>query len=101
MRGIQQVPGLTDVKGMHSIGARSIPKVQRASHLELYMFQKEKDRLEKEIFVLDKKKGAAGRQLDAVVKRIERLQKETGRGQRVKIYRDVPAKHLKTMTITY
>ena len=57
MRGIQQMPCLRNIKSIQSIGARSIPKVQRStSYLELYMLRRKKDRLEKEIFALDKKK---------------------------------------------
>ncbi len=63
MRGIQQMPGLKDIKSIHSIGARSIPKVQRSSYLELYILRREKDRLEKEVFALGKRKTAADRQL--------------------------------------
>ena len=56
MRGIQQMPCLRNIKSIQSIGARSIPKVQRStSYLELYMLRRKKDRLEKEIFALDKK----------------------------------------------
>ena len=48
MRGLQQISSLRNIKSIHSVGARSIPKVQRSSYLELYMLRREKDRLEKE-----------------------------------------------------
>jgi len=101
MRGIQQISGLGNIKSIHSIGARSIPKVQRSSYLELYMLRREKDRLEKEIFALNKRKTSADRQLDSVSKRIERLQKETHEEQKIKTYRGISARPLKKMAINY
>jgi len=101
MRRIQQVLGVRDIKSIHSVGARSIPKVQRSSYLELYMLKREKDRLEKEIFALDKRRNSANRQLNSVNKRIEKLQKEVHEEQKIKTYRNAPTKPLKTMAIKY
>jgi len=101
MRGIQQISSLGNIKSIHSVGARSIPKVQRSSYLELYILRREKDRLEKEVFALDKKKTAADRQLNSIVKRIQRLQKETHEEQKIKTYRGISARPLKTMAIHY
>ena len=101
MRGIQQISGLGNIKSIHSIGARSIPKAQRSSYLEPYILRREKDRLEKEIFALNKRKTSADRQLDSVSKRIERLQKETHEEQKIKTYRGISARPLKTMAIKY
>ena len=101
MKGILQVPGVRDIKSIHSVGARSIPKVQRSGYLELYMLRREKDRLEKEIFALDKRRNTAKRQLDSVSKRIVKLQKETHEEQKIKTYRGIPTRPLKTMAINY
>jgi hypothetical protein len=101
MRGIQQMPGLKDIKSIRSVGARSIPKVQRSTYLELYVLRREKDRLEKEIFALDKRKTSADRQLDSIAKRIEKLQKETHEEQKIKTYRGISAKPFKKMAINY
>ena len=101
MRGIQQMPGVRDIKSIHSVGARSIPKVQRSSYLELYMLRREKDRLEKEMFALDKRRNAANKQLNSINNRIEKLQKETHEEQKIKTYRSVPTRPLKTMAINY
>ena len=101
MRGIQQMPGLKDIKSIHSVGARSIPKVQRSSYLELYILRREKDRLEKEVFALGKRKTAADRQLNCIAKRIQRLQKETHEEQKVKTYKQISARPLKPMAINY
>jgi len=101
MRGILQIPDIRDIKSIHSVGARSIPKAQRSAYLELYMHRREKDRLEKEIFVLDKRRSTAQRLLDSINKRIEKLQKETHEEQKIKTYRNIPTKPLKTLSIHY
>ena len=101
MRGIQQMPGVRDIKSIHSVGARSIPKVQRSSYLELYMLRREKDGLEKKIFALDKRRNAANRQLNSINNRIEKLQKEVHEEQKIKPYRSIPTRPLKTMAISY
>jgi hypothetical protein len=101
MKGTLQTPGIGSIKSIHSIGARSIPKVQRSSYLELYGLGREKDRLEKEIFALNKRTNIAKRQLDSVYKRIKKLQEETHEEQKVKTHRSVPTRPLKTMAINY
>ena len=101
MKGLQQISSLRNLKSIHSVGLRSIPKIQRSSDLELYILRREKDRLEKEVFALDKKKTAADRQLNSIVKRIQRLQKETHEEQKIKTYRGISARPLKTMAIHY
>jgi len=95
------IPDIRDIKSIHSVGARSIPKAQRSAYLELYMHRREKDRLEKEIFVLDKRRSTAQRLLDSINKRIEKLQKETHEEQKIKTYRNIPTKPLKTLSIQY
>lgn len=101
MRGISEISGVRSIRSMHSSGKRSIPRVQSSAYLDLYMLPKEKDRLEKVIFVLDKRRNTANRQLDGINKRIEKLQKETHEEQKIKTYRSVPTRPLKTMAINY
>ena len=101
MKGILQVTGVREIKSMHSVGARSIPKAQRSAYLELYVHRREKDRLEKETFVLDKRRNTAKRLLDSINKRIEKLQTEAHEEQKVKTYRNIPTKPLKTLSIKY
>ena len=101
MKGIQQVIGVRDIKSIHSIGARSVPKAQRSVYMELYMHKREKDRLEKQIFLLDKERNTAQRLLDSINKRIEKLQTETHEEQKIKTYRNIPTKPLKTLSIKY
>ncbi len=101
MKGMLQMHGIRDVKSIHSIGARSIPKVQRSSYLELYMLKREKDRLDKELFALNKRRKTRDMQLNSIDKRIEKLQKEVYEEQDIKTYRSIPTRPLKTMAISY
>ena len=101
MRGIQQILSLRDIKSIHSVGARSIPKVQRSGYLDLYVLNREKDRLEKEIFALEKRRTAADRELNSIAKRIQRLQKESHEEKKIKTNRDVSVRSLKKMAIYY
>lgn len=100
MKGIQHIHSIRDVKSTHSAGAGSIPRIQRSGYLELYMLKREKDRLEKEVFALDKRRNAASRQLNSINKRIEKLQEETGEGEEIKTSVS-SAGGLKKMTINY
>lgn len=101
MKGIQQIPCLRSIKSIHSIGARCIPKIQRSSYLDLYILRREKDRLEKEILMLDKRRSASSRHLDTINSRIETLQKETGQDQKGKSHRNAPARPPKKFVINY
>ena len=101
MKGIQQVTGSREIKSMHSVGARSIPKAQRSAYLELYMHRREKDRLEKELFALDKRRNTAQKLLDSISKRIDKLQTESLEEQKVKPYRNSPKKPLKKFSMQY
>jgi len=65
------------------------------------MLKREKDRLKKEIFALDKRRITAQRQLDSLDRRIEGLQEETQKEQNIRTYRDVPTKPLKKMAVNY
>ena len=100
MKTVQQLSSLRDTKSLHSIGATSIPKAQRSSHLGLYVLESEKNRLEKEIFALDKRRNAVRKQLDSVNDRIEKLQKE-GWEKRGAQTGKISKNPLKTMAINY
>ena len=104
MRSKQPMTSSQGIKTIHSAGIRSIPQAQRSSYLDLYTLGREKGRLEKELFALDKRRTAGVRQLDNVIKRIIRLQKETseeGRAKTPKGMHSVHVKPLKTMAIQY
>jgi len=101
MKSIQRLSGLRDTKSLHSIGATSIPKSQRSGHLELYVLENEKNRLEKELFALDKRRGGVKKQLDSVNGQLEKLQNEIWKERGAKIANKAPKKPLKTMALSY
>ena len=101
MKGMTQVASIRDIKSIHSTGARSIPKVQRVAYLDLYMLKREKDRLDREIFALDKRRNNAKMRLLSMRSRIEQLQKETREEQEIQTYKNIPTKPLKTIDISY
>jgi hypothetical protein len=79
--------------------------VQRSGYLDLYTLGREKDRLDKEILALDRRRTSAARQLGNVVKRVVQLQKETREEKPAKTHKSAysapHAKHLKTMSMKY
>ncbi len=101
MKKILNVPSIRDVKNIHSIGARCIPKVLRSCYLELYLHKKEAERLEKEIFVLNKRKSSIKIQLDSINKQIDKLQKEILGEQKPKSFNTSGPKVIKSMPIKY
>ena len=102
MKSMSQLQTVSDIKGMHSIGARSIPKAMRSSYLELYVLDRERGRLEKEKFSLDKRRNGAQTRLDSITHRMERLQKEIQEGVETKVHKSIhPRKPLKKMSIKY
>ncbi len=74
-RGVSDISGLRNVRSMRSTGKRSIPRVQSSAYLDLYMLRKEKDRLEKEVYILDKRKNGIQKRLDEINTEMEKLEK--------------------------
>lgn len=101
MKNILNITGISDVKNIHSIGARCIPKIMRSSYLELYLLKKEMERLEKEIFLLDKKRNSAGKQLESINKQIKKLKEEILGEQKNKSIDTVYSKPVKFISIKY
>jgi hypothetical protein len=69
---------VNDMKGIHGAGTmqsrkkRSIPRVQNSTYLDLYMLDKEKERLQKEDGRLSMRK-------DGICKRLEEIEQEMGK----------------------
>ena len=102
MKSVSQLQTVSDIRGMNSIGARSIPKSMRSSYLELYVLDRERDRLEKEKFSLDKKRNRAQTRLESIAQRIEKIKKETDEEtQVIAPQRGTSRKPLKKMSIKY
>ena len=102
MKSMSQLQTVSDIRGMHSIGARSIPKHMRSSYLELYVLDREKARLDREIFSLDKRRKSAHTRLDSILQRMKLSKKEVEAGTDATTqHRATPRKPLKTMSIKY
>ncbi len=74
-RGVSDISGLRNIRSMHSAGKRSIPRVASSAYLDLYMLQKEKERLEKEDTILEKRRVAIQKKLEDIKKEEEVLEK--------------------------
>ena len=103
MKGVSEISGLRSIKSMRSSSKRSIPRVQRSAYLDLYMLRKKKDRLEKEIYILDKRKIETQKKLNDVNKQMDKLlkaepERKEGVSQEVK---KPSGKDWKTMTLKY
>ena len=74
MKDVNSLKGIHGVGTMQSRKKRSIPKVQSSAYLDLYMLNKEKERLLREDGKLSMRK-------DGIRKRLEEIEHETSRIQ--------------------
>jgi hypothetical protein len=101
MKDINEIATIRNIRSMHSIGARSVPKVQRSPYLDLYAMKREQKRLEKEMTMLEKRRKITGRLLSDVNKMIEKLQKEVQGEGEIKSASRTKTSPLRTMPIRY
>lgn len=103
VRRVKELRGLRDTKTMNSTKKRSIPRVQSSAYFDLYMLQKEKDRLEKEMWLLDKRKKNMRKRIAEIDAEIIKLEESEAKKRQVnpKRFKKSPAKDLKTMAIKY
>jgi hypothetical protein len=101
MKDISGIATVRNLRSMHSIGARSVPKAQRSPYLDLYVLKKEKDRLEKEMALLEKRRKISGRLLSDVNNLIAGLQTEVREDQEIKTVKHTKTNPLRTMPIRY
>jgi hypothetical protein len=74
MRGVSDIGGLRAIKTLHTTGRRSILRVQGSAYLDLYMRKKEKERLEKELSILERRRKGIEKRLQEISKEIELLE---------------------------
>jgi len=101
MKALHEIATIRNMRSMHSIGARSVPKAQRSPYLDLYTLKKEKDRLEKETFILEKKRKITDRLLSDVNKLIASLQEEIRGEGEIRTVKHTKANPLRTMPVRY
>ncbi len=102
-RGATELNGLRETRTMHSAKKRSIPQVQSSAYLDLYLLGKEKARLDKEMFILEKRKTGLRKRLDEIAVEMKKLEGAKTREKRASS--DESKKHLpkdlKTMAMAY
>lgn len=105
VRGATELSGLGEIRTMHSAKKRSIPRVQSSAYLDLYMLGKEKDRMEKEMFILEKRKTSLQKRLDEVAVEMNKLEGAETRGwqagQREVVKEETQKKRWKKMALSY
>jgi len=74
MKDVNSLKGIHGAGTMQSRKKRSIPRVQSSTYLDLYMLDKEKERLLKEDRKLSMRK-------DDIKRRLEEIEQETGKMQ--------------------
>jgi hypothetical protein len=79
MKGMTDVSGLREIRSLHSTGKRSIPRVQSSAYLDLYLLEKEKERLEKEAALLGKRSRAIRKRHDEIQRQTESLRTSASR----------------------
>lgn len=70
-----KISSLRDIKTLQRHKKSSIPYKQKSPYLDLYMFHKEKDRLEREFQVLDERKNTIQRRIKEINREMDKLQK--------------------------
>lgn len=103
VRGVTELSGLREIRSMHSSRKRSIPRVQSSAYLDLYMLRKEKDRLEKEVYILDKRKKGMQKRLDEIDAEMKKLEEAEAKGRQTNPqgFKKPPEKDWKTMPLKY
>lgn len=74
VRSGSDISGLRNIRSMHSTGKRSLPKNQSSTYLDLYMLNKEKERLLKEDEKLSMRKDTIRKRLEEMELEMDRLQ---------------------------
>jgi len=103
VKGVTELSGLRDIRTMRSVKNRSIPRLQSSTYLDLYMLRKEKDRLEKELYILDKRKKGIQKRLDEIILEMGKLEKAKAIIRKINTegFKKLSGKEWKTMSLKY
>jgi len=74
MKDINGLKGIHGLRTMHSTKKRSIPRIQSSTYLDLYMLNKEKERLLKEDERLCMRKDKIKKRLEEIDREVNKLQ---------------------------
>jgi hypothetical protein len=103
IRGVMKLKGLRETRTLQGSKKRSMPRAQNATYLDIFILGKERDRLDKEIIIIDKRKTSMSRRLDEIAIEMKSLEEAENRGKRTSPGKSkrCPAKGWKTMAMTY
>jgi len=110
MRDVNTLKGLHTLRTMVSAKKRSIPRVQSSAYLDLYMMNKEKERLLKESERLGLRNTIIGKRLEKIDSEVNKLQEavptvktsgNTSSSERAYTQRNGIKKEWKKMTLNY
>lgn len=103
VRSATEISSLRDIRTMHSSKKRSIPRIQSSAYLDLYMLRKEKDRLEKESGILNKRNKSVQKRIDEIDTEMGRLEKAEGKSRQTNFlgFKKPSGKDWKTMPLKY
>ena len=106
MRDVNTLKGLHSVRTIHSAKKRSIPRIQSSAYLDMYMMDKEKERLLKDMERMDMKNVAIKKRLEEIDLELNKLRKAEPRadghlsGQAV-TRKSGTKKEWKTLSLSY
>lgn len=109
MRDVNSLRGLHSVRSMHSTKRRSIPRVQSSAYLDMYMLDKEKERLLKEEAKLKMRSDGIKKRLKEIDREINKIQeaenneshKSANPSEHTVTQRDGAKKEWKKMSLSY
>jgi hypothetical protein len=103
VRGVTELKGLSETKTLQSSKKRSMPRAQNATYLGIFILGKEKDRLEKAMIIIDKRKTSMQRRFDEIAVEMKKLEAAESRGKRATpgAPKSRHKKGWKTMAMTY
>lgn len=110
MKDVNSLKGIHGAGTMQSRKKRSIPRVQSSTYLDLYMLDKEKERLMKEDSKLSMRKNGIRKRLEEIEHEISKIQevevaskvgKGIGSSGRTFAQTNGAKKEFKTMALTY
>jgi len=103
VRGVAELKGLGETRTMQGSKKRSMPRVQSSAYLDIFILEKEKDRLEKELFVAEKRRESLHKRLEEIAVETKKLAEAKTRENRTEPdASDAPRKKdWKKMAMTY
>jgi predicted nuclease with TOPRIM domain len=103
VKGGAEMKGLKETRTMHGSQKRSMPRVKSSAYLDLFILGKEKDRLLKELSVMEKRKEGLDKRLAEIAVEWKKLDEAKVRERRLPSDEsgDLRPKDWKKIPVTY